>query len=373
MGIYDIAMLIIFGGAILFGYWKGLAWQIASIAALIVSYIVAVNFRDQLAGVIQIDPPWNRIGAMLILFLGTSLIVWTIYAAVSRSLKKHELKGFDRQAGAVVGAAKGALLCMVVTMFSVSLLGENAHEAIDQSRLGRYVEKGIWQISDYVPAEIARFVDPHIQSYKEASQHSEPNANPGDLINGITEALGGSVYPVDEKMNQDPRLLPPGGQPAFRNTGYPGTWQDSAPSSNPGFGNQSQPATNQNFRYPSNQNKQPSWDQTTGWGQNNSSSGNPGYPGTLSSSDSKSSGWANSGISEASRKILEDVRQASANGGLEAFNQSARNFLEGNQPSNADITEVANQIFEKARRDGVNMGFDSAVEQARKWLESQQR
>ena len=87
MGIYDIAMLIVVGGSIWFGYWIGLAWQIASLSAIIVSYIVAVNFRDQVAGFIQADEPWNRIGAMLILFLGTSLIIWTIYASVAKSLK----------------------------------------------------------------------------------------------------------------------------------------------------------------------------------------------------------------------------------------------------------------------------------------------
>ena len=114
MGIYDIAMLVIFLGAIVFGYWKGLAWQIASLAALVVSYIVAVNFRDQMATLLKVDEPWNKIGAMLILFLGTSLLIWAIYSSVSKSLKKNELKGFDRQAGAILGALKGGLLCMVV-------------------------------------------------------------------------------------------------------------------------------------------------------------------------------------------------------------------------------------------------------------------
>ncbi|MFT5301435.1 MAG: hypothetical protein ACI814_002238, partial [Mariniblastus sp.] len=34
MGLYDIVMLLVFGGSILFGYWKGLTWQIASLAAI---------------------------------------------------------------------------------------------------------------------------------------------------------------------------------------------------------------------------------------------------------------------------------------------------------------------------------------------------
>jgi uncharacterized membrane protein required for colicin V production len=237
VGIYDIAMLIVVGGAIWFGYWKGLAWQVASLAAIIVSYVVAVNFRDQVAGFIQADEPWNRIGAMLVLFLGTSLIIWTIYASVAKSLKKHELKGFDRQAGAMLGAVKGALLCMVITMFAVSLLGEKAHNAIDNSKLGPYVETGIWKVSAFVPAELAKYVDPHIQSYKEASGHGAPVIDPNG--NGF---FGTNSYPVGQQpYGQNPNQLPPS------NPAYSGQWQTPPPG---GYNNnQAAPGNQYNYQY----------------------------------------------------------------------------------------------------------------------------
>ena len=87
-----------------------MAWQIASLAAVIVSYIVSVNFREPVSRFIQAEEPWDRIGAMLILFLGTSIVIWVIYARIQSRIKKMELKGFDRQAGAMLGAVKGALL-----------------------------------------------------------------------------------------------------------------------------------------------------------------------------------------------------------------------------------------------------------------------
>ena len=291
LGIYDIAMLLVLGGAIFFGYWKGLAWQIASLAALIVSYIVAVNFRDQVAPLLQVEAPWNQIGAMLILFLGTSLVIWAIYASVAKSLKKHELKGFDRQAGAVLGAAKGALLCMVITMFSVSFLGENAHEAIDHSRLGPYVEKGIWTVSDYVPAELARFVDPHIETYKEAVGHQEPVVNPNDLLR---DALG-TVYPIEQPLNQDPSKLPPSNQPPLQNQGYPGQWQTP---------NASASGRNPNLQYGTNYGTQPTFNSQppNNWNQSNSTGGNQGEASRLpvcvlsSRGFLNGSGWPSSAV-----------------------------------------------------------------------------
>ena len=41
---YDIVMLIVLALAIVWGAWKGLAWQIASLASIVLSYMVALNF-----------------------------------------------------------------------------------------------------------------------------------------------------------------------------------------------------------------------------------------------------------------------------------------------------------------------------------------
>ena len=33
----------------MFGFWKGMAWQLASLASLVVSYIAALQFSERLA------------------------------------------------------------------------------------------------------------------------------------------------------------------------------------------------------------------------------------------------------------------------------------------------------------------------------------
>lgn len=166
MSIYDIVMLVIFFGSVLFGYRKGLAWQIASLAAIVLSYFVAINFRNPVAQLISVQAPWNQFAAMLLLFLGTSLVVWTIYASASKSIKKMEMKGFDRQAGAILGVFKGAILCMLVTVFAVSLFG-STRNMVHNSATGHYVVSGIEQFSQFTPSELAQFLDPHIEQFRE--------------------------------------------------------------------------------------------------------------------------------------------------------------------------------------------------------------
>ena len=164
MSIYDIVMLVIFFGSVLFGYRKGLTWQIASLAAIGLSYFVAINFRNPVAQLISVEAPWNQFAAMLVLFLGTSLVVWTVYASTNKSIKRLELKGFDRQAGALLGVFKGGILCMLVTLFAVSLFA-STRDMVHNSASGYYVVSGIQQFSRFTPTELAGFLNPHLEQF----------------------------------------------------------------------------------------------------------------------------------------------------------------------------------------------------------------
>lgn len=162
MSIYDILMLIVFVGAIFFGWWKGLAWQVASLASVVVSYFVAYSFHGAVSPYLEIGYPWNKFGAMLILFLGTSLVIWIGFGYVRNSIDKMKLDGFDHQAGAFLGAFKGGLLCMVATLFAVTLLPDSFSNSVIHSRSGNFLARSLNQLSMAVPQEIHAVLEPRL-------------------------------------------------------------------------------------------------------------------------------------------------------------------------------------------------------------------
>ena len=98
----------------------------------------------------------------------------------------------------------------------------------------------------FVPAELAKYVDPHIQTYKEHSGHGEPVLDPQGDLNGF---LGTNGYPVGQTpTGQNPAQLPPSNPSA-----YPGQWQ--TPSQPSGYGNtqsvpnQQSPGNQYNYQY----------------------------------------------------------------------------------------------------------------------------
>jgi uncharacterized membrane protein required for colicin V production len=104
---YDLIMLAILIGAAIFGAIKGFAWQIASIASLAISYVVAYRYRDQVATYIDAEPPWNSILAMLLLYVGTSFATWIGFRVFSGMIDKVKLKEFDRHLGSHSRHAQG--------------------------------------------------------------------------------------------------------------------------------------------------------------------------------------------------------------------------------------------------------------------------
>jgi membrane protein required for colicin V production len=152
METYDLVMLAVLGGTTFFGFLKGFAWQVASVASLTLSYFCAYHFADRVAPLLNADPRWSKYLAMLLIYCGTGFVVWMGFRLVSGAIDQIRLRDFDRQVGGLVGAGKGILLCTVITFFAVSL-SEQSRAAVLRSRSGVYISKLIHKASPIVPPE----------------------------------------------------------------------------------------------------------------------------------------------------------------------------------------------------------------------------
>jgi len=190
---YDLLMIIVLIAAVVWGAWKGFAWQIASLGSMIASYIVALTFRQQLAQYINASPPWNMFLSMLILFLGTSLVVWIGFNLVAEVIEKVKLKEFDRQIGAIFGLAKGVLLCVLITLFAVTLLSEPQRQAICNSRSGYYIAVLLDKADGVIPGELHQVLDPYIDRLDQQVPHQHTEGGfelPTAILSGGQQGTG---------------------------------------------------------------------------------------------------------------------------------------------------------------------------------------
>lgn len=174
MDTYDIFMIVVLAGATIFGAWKGMAWQLASLASLVVSYFVALQFSTQLAPMFGQQAPWNRFVAMLVLYVGTSAAIWLLFRFVGGAIDRMKLKEFDHQIGALFGLAKGVLLCVAITLFAVSLLPEPQRGVILESKSGFYIARLLDKAHAVMPEEIHDVVHPYLERAHERLEPGSP-------------------------------------------------------------------------------------------------------------------------------------------------------------------------------------------------------
>ncbi|HQU44358.1 MAG: hypothetical protein B7Z73_17510 [Planctomycetia bacterium 21-64-5] len=158
---YDLAMIAVLLGATLWGFCKGMARQVASLASLVASYFIALRFSPVLAPHLGKQEPLNRFLAMLLIYLATSLTVWLVFRKVSQAIDRVQLKEFDRQVGGLLGAAKGVLVCVAITFFAVSL-SARGREAVLASRSGVCIARLLQQADPVMPKEMHAVLDAYL-------------------------------------------------------------------------------------------------------------------------------------------------------------------------------------------------------------------
>lgn len=241
MQTYDIFMLIVLAGVTLFGFIKGMAWQVAYLASLVVSYVAAVKFSPSLAPTFGDSAPFNRFAAMLAIYVFTSFAIWMIFRGVAGAIDRVKLNEFDRQMGALIGFARGVLWCIGITFFAATLL-ESYRPTILNSRAGHYIGVLLAKSDSVVPPEVQKIIGPYVDRIEQGLDPEQP-AGAGlpegslDWGDWSQNGQGGAAWPATDTRGQPtspPRSQPPAG-------GAPTPWPQTQAS---GTANDwSQPAT----------------------------------------------------------------------------------------------------------------------------------
>ena len=194
MQTYDFIMLFVLGGLTIYGYSKGMAWQIAYLASFIASYFVATKFSNQLAPLFGDSAPWNKFVAMAFIYAATSLAIWVLFRGVRGAIDRVKLQGFDRQMGAIIGAARGVLWCVGITFFAVTLLPDHQKKHVIASQSGRHIARLLDKADAVVPPELHQVIAPHLQRLEQELNSGQGGAFPGFAQGGQgQQPAGGNV------------------------------------------------------------------------------------------------------------------------------------------------------------------------------------
>lgn len=160
---YDAAMAGVIVAGMVWGAFKGITWQLASILSLVLGYSLAHPLSGQLAPYFPGEPVVARSLAMIAVYVGTSGGVFLVAWLIRATLRKLQFEAFDRHLGMMLGGIEGALLGLIVTLFVVSLAPQT-RDPIFGSRTGRMVGLVMNSVGPVLPPEARQVLAPFLSS-----------------------------------------------------------------------------------------------------------------------------------------------------------------------------------------------------------------
>jgi membrane protein required for colicin V production len=159
MTIYDAAMAIVVVAGMVRGAWMGITWQLASIASLVLGYVVSHQASAQFAPYFPGEPEVARTLAMGVIYVVVSAGVYGAARLIRGILHKLKFEAYDRHLGMLLGGGEAVFVGMVLTMFVVSL-APATRQPVFSSPTGKMVGTVMNSVGPVLPEEVRKVLAP---------------------------------------------------------------------------------------------------------------------------------------------------------------------------------------------------------------------
>ena len=188
---YDLIVLGILLVAAYRGLQRGVIYQLAAIASVVLCFVFAEAISAAAAPMVPLQPPLNNWVVMVGAFVAFSFVSFGAARVLDAAVEKAKMREFNRHLGAAFGAVKGAALCLVLTFFLVTM-STKTHDALAQSRAARVATTIMYKIHPVMPEKLQVAVERYLY---QAEQIGLPRTQIADgqgdtLAGGLGEPAG---------------------------------------------------------------------------------------------------------------------------------------------------------------------------------------
>lgn len=190
---YDILVVCILLYFLAKGAARGLIWQLAGIAGILLCITFAGTASRLIGPHINLDPPANQWAVMFITYLLASFVAFGFARTLNQWIEKLELKEYNRHLGAIFGLLKGALLVLVMT-FMIVTFSERSRDSVRDSKAAHYAAMAIHQLEPVIPDKLNAAVSRYIDMFERTNFVNEAMAQNGEVL---PDELGSEPAPAN--------------------------------------------------------------------------------------------------------------------------------------------------------------------------------
>lgn len=144
--------------SILIGLWRGLVYEVLSLAGWVAAFVVAQAYASVLAQWLPLHgwvPAWRMALAFVLLFVGTAFAAGLVAWLIKRMVASVGLRPIDRVLGGAFGLARGLLILLGAALV-VNMTSWRSEAAWQTARVATFLGESVHTLRPLLPNSLAR-------------------------------------------------------------------------------------------------------------------------------------------------------------------------------------------------------------------------
>jgi len=152
----DYGVIVVLLLSIAWGAWRGLVHEVLSLAGWIMAFLAANLLAAPLSETFPANmrPEFRVVGAFLLVFVGTLVLVTLLTALVTKFIKVSVLQSLDRWLGALFGLMRGLVLVVAFAVIA-GLTSFPTTPIWKDSATGYSLAQTVIQLKPWLPPALA--------------------------------------------------------------------------------------------------------------------------------------------------------------------------------------------------------------------------
>ncbi len=159
MSTVDILLLVTLLASVLLGLWRGLVFEVLSVAGWVLAFFLAQWYADAAAAYLPLGDttePLRYAAGFVVVFVVSAFAAGLVAWLVKRGIERVGLRPVDRTLGGVFGLLRGVVLLLAVALV-VNMTPLKEQEAWRQAVGADWLDAGLHLVKGAMPEHIAQY------------------------------------------------------------------------------------------------------------------------------------------------------------------------------------------------------------------------
>ena len=155
----DVFLLLLLLTTVLLGMWRGLIYELLSVAGWVAAFVLAQWQADWAASWLPLESlahPLRSVAGFVVVFIIAAFVAGLLASQISRLAASVGMRPVDRVLGAAFGLLRGVIVLLALAV-AVNMTHFREQEGWQRSFVARVLDQGLHTLKDSVPYSLARY------------------------------------------------------------------------------------------------------------------------------------------------------------------------------------------------------------------------